>query len=123
LAQVKTLALDVLAEDAPARIEEGLPGDLDTVISDLAPKTTGIRTTDEARSLRLAGRALELAETRLRPGGGFMTKLFMGGDFDAYRTAVVAAFEEVKIVRPEATRGGSMEVYLVGLRRRGRPVS
>jgi 23S rRNA (uridine2552-2'-O)-methyltransferase len=117
LAQVKTLALDILADEAPARIEEALPGELDAVISDLAHKTTGIHTTDEARSLRLARRALELAQRRLRPGGGFMVKLFMGGDFEAYRAEVAAAFEEVKIVRPEATRGGSMEAYLVGLRR------
>jgi 23S rRNA (uridine2552-2'-O)-methyltransferase len=120
LAQVKTLALDILADEAPALIAEALPGELDAVISDLAPKTTGIHTTDQARSLRLARRALELAQRRLRPGGGFMAKLFMGGDFEAYRAEVAAIFEEVKIVRPEATRGGSMEAYLVGLRRRRR---
>jgi 23S rRNA (uridine2552-2'-O)-methyltransferase len=119
LAHVRTLALDILADDAPALIAEALPGELDAVISDLAPKTSGIRTTDEARSLRLARRALELAGARLRPGGGFMAKLFMGGDFELFRAEVAAAFDEVKVVRPEATRGGSMEAYLVGLRRRG----
>ena len=87
-------------------------------ISDLAPKTSGIRTTDEARSLRLAGKALELAVARGRPGSAFVAKLFMGGDFEEFREEVRANYEDVKVVRPEATRGASMEVYLVGLRRK-----
>jgi 23S rRNA (uridine2552-2'-O)-methyltransferase len=84
----------------------------------MAPKTSGIRTTDEARSLRLARKALELAVTRGRPGSAFVAKLFMGGEFEEFREEVRASFEEVKLVRPEATRGASMEVYVVGLRRK-----
>lgn len=42
----------------------------------------------------------------------------MGRDFEDFRNQIRALFEEVKVVRPEATRGASMEVYLVGLRRR-----
>ena len=71
-------------------------------------------TTDEARSIRLAGKALELARTRGKPGGSFVSKLFMGGDFEAFRNEVREAFEEVKVVRPEATRERSFEVYLMG---------
>jgi 23S rRNA (uridine2552-2'-O)-methyltransferase len=119
LPQVQTAVLDVLAEDAPVRLAALLPGQLDAVLSDLAPKTTGIRMTDEARSIRLAEAALELAQARLRAGGSFLTKVFMGGDFEGFRARVRAAFDEVKIVRPEATRGGSIEVYLVGLGRKG----
>ena len=88
----------------------------DAVISDMAPKTSGIRSTDEARSLRLAGKALELAVRRGRPGASFVAKLFMGGDFESFRDELRSHFEDVKVVRPEATRGASVEVYLVGLR-------
>ncbi|MBX5483837.1 MAG: RlmE family RNA methyltransferase [Myxococcaceae bacterium] len=119
--QVTTAALDVLADDFEEKLAELYDGPFDVVVSDLAPKTTGIKTTDEARSLRLAMRALELAKSRGRPGGAFVAKLFMGGDFETFREAVKAAFEDVKIVRPEATRGASMEVYVVGLRRRAQP--
>lgn len=115
---VRTAVLDVLADDFDAKLSALEPGTLDAVVSDMAPKTSGIRATDEARSLRLASKALEIARHRLRPGGAFIVKLFMGGDFDAFRNEVRATFEEVKVVRPEATRGASMEVYLVGLRKR-----
>jgi 23S rRNA (uridine2552-2'-O)-methyltransferase len=113
-----TAVLDVLAEDFDARLLALHPGPFDVVVSDLAPKTSGIHGTDEARSLRLAGKALEIASRRGRPGGHFIAKLFMGGDFEAFRGEVRALYGEVKVVRPEATRGASVEVYLVGLGRR-----
>lgn len=113
--QVKTAVLDVLADDFDAKLSAIYPGPFDAVLSDLAPKTSGIKATDEARSLRLAGRALDLAITRGRPGASFVAKLFMGGDFEAFRDEVRRRFAEVKVVRPEATRGASMEIYLVGL--------
>jgi 23S rRNA (uridine2552-2'-O)-methyltransferase len=120
-AQVKTAVLDVLADDFDAKLRELYGGPFDAVVSDLAPKTTGVRSTDEARSLRLARKALELSRARGRPGSSFIAKLFMGGDFEKFRAEVRAAFEDVKVVRPEATRGASMEVYLVGLRKRPEP--
>lgn len=113
---VTTAVLDVLAEDFDAKLRELYDGPFDAVISDMAPKTSGIKATDEARSLRLAGKALEVAVGRGRPGSSFVAKLFMGGDFEEFRAQVRSHYEDVKVVRPEATRGASMEVYLVGLR-------
>ncbi|ATB41021.1 50S rRNA methyltransferase [Cystobacter fuscus] len=112
---VKTAVLDVLADDFDAKLRELYDGPFDAVISDMAPKTSGIRTTDEARSLRLARKALEVSVTRGRPGSAFVAKLFMGGEFEEFRQEVRAHFQEVKLVRPEATRGASMEVYVIGL--------
>jgi 23S rRNA (uridine2552-2'-O)-methyltransferase len=115
---VRTVELDVLADDALEVLKGLVPGPFDAVLSDMAPKTSGIRSTDEARSLRLAERALELARTRGRPGSSFLVKLFMGGGFEAFRGELRRSFEEVKVVRPEATRSASVEVYLVALRLR-----
>jgi len=118
-AWVRTAVVDVLADDAQARIEALAPGPYDAVLSDMAPKTTGVRATDEARSVRLAERALALARALGKPGSSFVTKLFMGGDFEAFRATLRDAYREVKVVRPEATRSASVEVYLVGLGLRG----
>lgn len=113
-----TAVLDVTADDFPQKLEALHPGPIDVVVSDLAPKTTGIKATDEARSIALAEKALEVSLTRGTPKGHYVAKLFMGRDFEAFRNAVRKAYDEVKVVRPEATRGGSMEIYLVGLVRR-----
>jgi 23S rRNA (uridine2552-2'-O)-methyltransferase len=115
---VKTAVMDVLADDFAAALEALHPGPVDVVVSDLAPKTTGIKDVDLARSLRLAGIALDIARTRGKPGGHFIAKLFMGGDFEQFRADIRALYAEVKVVRPEATRGASMEIYLVGLKKR-----
>ena len=88
------------------------------VFSDLAPKTTGIKDVDEARSLRLVGVALDVSRNRGRVGSHFIAKLFMGGGFEDLREELRTLFADVKVVRPEATRGASMEIYLVGLRKR-----
>ncbi|MCI0570502.1 MAG: RlmE family RNA methyltransferase [Myxococcaceae bacterium] len=116
---VKTAVLDVLADDFHAKLDALEPGPFDAVISDMAPKTSGIRTTDEARSLRLAGRALETALRSGKPGSTFIAKLFMGGGFEEFRDELRAHYQDVKVVRPEATRGASMEVYLVALKLKG----
>ena len=84
------------------------------MLSDLAPKTSGVRSADEARSLELAGRALGLALEVLKPSGAFVVKVFMGGDFEAFLRRSRAAFLDVRVVRPEASVArGSKEVYLV----------
>ncbi len=115
---VKTMVGDVLAPTFDADLLALHAGPFDVVVSDLAPKTTGIKATDEARSIALAEKALEVSLTRGTPKGHYVAKLFMGRDFEAFRNAVRKAYDEVKVVRPEATRGGSMEIYLVGLVRR-----
>ena len=121
LPQVKTAVLDVTAPDFVDSLRSMGEGEFDAIISDLAPKTSGIRATDEARSLALASRALEIALECGRGGSSFVAKLFMGGDFEPFRRRVRLSYREVKVVRPQATRGASSEVYLVGLDKRDAP--
>lgn len=94
------------------------PGSFDVVVSDMAPATTGHRFTDQARSHRLFMRALEIACAVLVPGGHFVGKIFLGEDFEIARGAVREAFDEVKIVKPPASRAESYETFVVGLRRK-----
>ena len=112
---VQTWVADAFAPELPERLraEGGAP--YDAVLSDLAPKTSGVHGTDEARSLALAERAVELARQVLKPGGNLVVKVFMGGGFDDFLRAFKQAFGQVKVVKPEASVArGSKEVYLVG---------
>jgi 23S rRNA (uridine2552-2'-O)-methyltransferase len=115
---VKTAVMDVLADDFAEALEALHPGPVDVVVSDLAPKTTGVKDVDLARSHRLAGIALDISRIRGKVGSHFIAKLFMGGDFEQFRAEVRTVFSDVKVVRPDATRQASMEIYLVGLRKR-----
>ncbi len=113
--QVKTAVLDITGADFRERLAELHPGPFDLVTSDMAPKTSGIRERDEARSLELAGLALATAERLLRPGGSFVCKVFMGAGFDEFLKRCKGVFEKTKVARPEATRDRSVEHYVVGL--------
>ena len=97
----------------PARLVEQF-GDFDVVISDMAPKTTGDRATDQYRSEALTERALDIALVVLRPGGHFAAKVFQGSGFQDLLKRVRASFSECKSFHTTATRAGSKEQYIVG---------
>jgi 23S rRNA (uridine2552-2'-O)-methyltransferase len=90
----------------------------DVVLSDMAPSTTGSKLADQARSFELFMRAVAVADALLSPGGAFVGKLFMSNDFVPAREALRKLCEEVRTLRPEGTRTSSVEVFLVGLRRK-----
>ena len=93
----------------------GFEPSFDIVMSDMAPKTTGIKSTDQARSLALCELALDIGIRFLKPKGTFICKLFHSGDFNAFRDQMRPRFEKLDIVKPKATRQISKEIFLVGL--------
>jgi len=112
---VTTWVADAFAPELLERLRREGRAPYDAVLSDLAPKTSGVRGTDEARSVALAERALELSRQVLRPAGALVVKVFMGGEFEAFLRAFRQAFAQVKVVKPEASVArSSKEVYLVG---------
>jgi 23S rRNA (uridine2552-2'-O)-methyltransferase len=116
---VRTAIVDLLAPDALEKIRALHAGRFALVASDMAPKTIGVKITDETRSLELVRMALSVAEETLRTGGAFVAKVFMGGEFPALKKELQARFETVVIVRPQATRESSYEVYVLGKGYRG----
>ena len=88
---------------------------VDVVLSDMAPATTGNRHVDEARSLGLCEMALAAADRFLRPGGHFVCKIFQGGDTKAFTDAVRERFARQTATRPQSTRKASREVFVIGL--------
>jgi 23S rRNA (uridine2552-2'-O)-methyltransferase len=97
---------------------DALGGPPDLVLSDMAHNTVGHRQTDHLKIIALIELASDFAIRTLRPGGSFVTKNFQGGDAGRVLAELRAAFQEVKYVKPAASRKGSSEVYLVALNRR-----
>jgi 23S rRNA (uridine2552-2'-O)-methyltransferase len=90
----------------------------DAVVSDMAPRTTGIRDVDQQRSLDLALSAWEWARKLLRPGGFFLVKVFEGPGVEALVRELEAAFKVCRRVKPPGSRAASKEIYLLALNRR-----
>ena len=91
----------------------GITPPFDVVLSDMAPKTTGIRITDQARSLELSELALHTAERFLRDRGSFVCKLFHSEDFNNFRDQLRARFGKVDVLRPKSTRKESKEIFFI----------
>lgn len=83
------------------------------ILSDIAPKTSGIRDVDQWRSIELNQAVLAVAGRWLKPGGFCVLKVFRGADFDAFLHEVKAQWKDVRIATPRASRDRSKEVYIV----------
>ncbi|OFZ78735.1 MAG: 50S rRNA methyltransferase [Bdellovibrionales bacterium RIFOXYD1_FULL_53_11] len=107
---------DLLSADLPAIMSvHSITPPFDLVLSDMAPKTTGFRDADQARSLELCELALSLALRHLRGGGGFVCKLFHSGGFEGLRNRIKHSFNRVEVLRPKSTRKESKEIFLAGI--------
>lgn len=90
----------------------------DVVLSDMAPKTSGIKHVDQVRSLSLAEQALNIAEQVLKPGGHVVIKVFAGGEVNELIQRMKTIFKTVKQVRPKSVRAPSKEFYVVGIHKK-----
>ncbi|MCG8632955.1 MAG: RlmE family RNA methyltransferase [Desulfobacterales bacterium] len=85
-----------------------------TVMSDMAPATTGRKDVDALRSFELCRMALDVALKNLRVQGNFICKIFQGNEFKAFEKEVKTAFRECKVFKPESCRKQSKEIYIIG---------
>lgn len=94
--------------------------EVDVILSDMAPNTTGVRNVDQARSLDLCHQVLNLGETHLKLDGHLVLKLFEGPEAQEIDRRMVAMFKSVKRFKPEAVRKGSFETYFIGLNKKAK---
>jgi 23S rRNA (uridine2552-2'-O)-methyltransferase len=108
---VTLLQGDVGGGAIQSKITKLLAGPADAVISDMAPKLSGIRDADIARAVELNRLALAVAVQLLRPAGSLLVKSFMNNDLHQFTAELKRHFSEVQRTKPEATRQGSSEFY------------
>jgi 23S rRNA (uridine2552-2'-O)-methyltransferase len=114
LANVTFVTQDIFTADWAALFAQaGITPPVDVVLSDMAPKTTGVHVTDHARSVELCEAALMVAQKLLKPGGHFVCKMFDGEDFQQYRKQLQSSFTSVSVLRPESTRSSSRELFFI----------
>jgi 23S rRNA (uridine2552-2'-O)-methyltransferase len=115
IAGVTFISGDFREEAVLRRLEETLEGrKIDLVVSDMAPNISGVRATDQARSIHLCELALDFAKSHLNPRGAFLVKAFQGAGFAEFLTAMRETFVTVASKKPAASRGESREMYLLG---------
>lgn len=86
-----------------------------TVISDMAPNTTGNKNVDAARSFDLCEVALTLSQQVLVPNGSFVCKIFQGELFQDFSDRVKTHFKRQHIFKPQSSRKASKEIFIIGI--------
>jgi len=109
------IQLDFMNEAAPDKIKALLGASPDLVMSDLAANTTGHKQTDHLKTVALVDAAADFAMQTLRPGGHFVTKVFQGGAEKKLLVRLKRNFQKVEHAKPQSSRKGSPEIYLVAL--------
>jgi 23S rRNA (uridine2552-2'-O)-methyltransferase len=105
---------DVREAETSRRLIEELGGRADVLLSDVAPKLTGVRDVDEARCAEVIDAVIDALPKLLKPGGRAVVKLFMDGSYRDHRLRLETCFADVKTTRPDASRRGSAELYFMG---------
>ncbi len=113
IAGATMICQDFTTDDAPEKLKALLNGPADIVMSDMAANTTGHQQTDHLRTIGLVEAAYEFAKEVLSAGGIFIAKVFQGGAEGNLLTDMKKNFTKVSHYKPDASRQGSPETYVV----------
>ena len=109
---VSTIVGDVRDDAVLQRVREAIGGRADVLLSDMAPKLTGVKIADRERHLELIEAAIACARTLLGSDGRLAIKLFSGVEAEA-TTRLNRFFSSVIKFRPPSSRKGSSEIYAI----------
>jgi 23S rRNA (uridine2552-2'-O)-methyltransferase len=102
-------------EDAVLEQLIGMVGEraVDVLLSDMSPNLSGIDAIDQPSSLYLVELALDMANRVLKKDGSVLIKTFQGYGFQEVVAAARRNFSLVKLLKPDASRSRSPELYLL----------
>lgn len=83
------------------------------ILSDIAPNLSGQSIVQQAQMADLAAQILRFAAQFLHPKGFIIQKLFHGECFDEILGNWKKSYSDVRVIKPEASRSESCEVYLI----------
>lgn len=101
-----------------SKIENELGLNADVVLSDASPKLTGIKDIDQLKSMDIAENVLDINDRILKIGGNMVIKVFQGEGFEEYLKKVKNKFKTVKTTKPPSSKKGSVEMYIIAMRKR-----
>ncbi len=97
------------------KIEDSLGWNADVILSDAAPKLTGIKDIDQLRSIDIVENALKIADSLLKIGGNMIIKVFQGEGFQPILKKTKKKFRTVKTTKPPSSKKGSVEMYIIAM--------
>lgn len=112
---------DFSSVDSHTELMQILDGRLvDVILSDMAPNATGVKTLDHEKIVDLCLTVLKFSLEVLSPGGTVLCKLWQGRKLEMLRSVFEKAFDSVKVIKPQASRSDSAELFILGRKFKGR---
>ena len=87
----------------------------DSIISDIAPNTSGNQFLDQTNSYNLSMLSAQFIEKYLIKGGNFLVKNFQGEDTEKLFKFIKSYFNKTFYIKPSASDKKSKEIYILGL--------
>ena len=109
---IKVLEIDAFKTDVKSI--KDISKFFDVILSDMSPKTTGIRSIDAQRSFNLNLQVLRISRELLNPNGTILLKCFQGVTLEKLHKDFKNLFSEVRLCKPKSSRSESVEIFLLG---------
>ena len=104
---------DFFLDAVQEKIKKFFNKKINLVISDMSSNTTGNKSLDSYRSAELCLKAMEYSKKILKEDGIFLSKFFMGKEFNDIETLAKNSFKTFIKYKPQASRKESREMYIL----------
>ena len=85
----------------------------DLIVSDIAPNTTGHKSTDHLRISSMIFEIVNLLDKLMIKRGVFVTKIWKGSDEKALINLLKNKFKKISYFKPDSSRKDSAEIFIV----------
>jgi len=85
----------------------------DTILSDIAPNTTGHQSTDHLRLSSMIFDIIEVLDQLMISGGVFVTKIWKGSEEKEIIKILKNKFNKVSYFKPDSSRKDSVEIFII----------
>ena len=113
IANSKFILGNFLMQEVKNEILDYFDQKIDIVISDMAPNTTGNKNLDSLVAGELCLEAMNFSKNIIKKNGFFVSKIFMGSNFNEILNIAKGLFKNVSIFKPKSSRKESKENYII----------
>ena len=85
----------------------------DLILSDIAPNTTGHKSTDHLRLSSMLFDMIGVLDQVMIQGGSFVTKIWKGSEETEIINTLKKKFDKVSYFKPESSRKDSVEIFII----------
>ena len=85
----------------------------DLILSDIAPNTTGHKSTDHLRLSSMLFDIIDTLDQVMIKGGVFVTKIWKGSEEREMINILKKKFDEVSYFKPDSSRKDSVEIFII----------